>query len=102
MSFSYRCFLCNSVCVKETAQVVLKHRRALFFFSGSCCQVASYFQSLCDAFWVGQVVVGLMCVLGREVEYWSYCGPRIGELGVKDEQVVLGVGKESTEIKKNQ
>lgn len=46
--------------------------------------------------------MGLMCVLGREVEYWSCCGLRMGELGVKDEQVVLGVGKECTEIKKNQ
>lgn len=97
MSFSYRCFLCNSVCVcvcvKETAQVVLKHRHALFSPSGSCCSVALYSQSLCDAFWVGQEVMGLMCVLGRQVECGLCCGPRIGELGVKDEQVVFGWSK---------
>lgn len=34
-----------------------------------------------------------MCVLGRQVERGPGCGLRTGELGAKDEQVVLGVAE---------
>lgn len=46
--------------------------------------------------------MGSMCVLGRQVERGPGCGLRTGELGAKDEQVVLGVGRKSTKIKKSQ
>lgn len=44
--------------------------------------------------------MGSMCVLGSQAERGPGCGPR--ELGAKDEQVVLGVGRKSTKIKKSQ